>query len=242
MRLLDNLTVVSWGSFRRDGDSKNFASKQVALMRAYGVNHIFVDIGSESPLSTATIFMEGASEAEAKNEGLSHVTSKYIAFTDYDTLVSANTISRTQDVIINAGVDGRGFILQGYPWIMSTYLRTLLIADQMDVKHNSGLIENMSIAVAVPRMPSGSWQVCRTADAKAVGGFDETLSGDPTTDFHERMRAYCILEGGIEVLSKGIPIPKAGFLKERECMYSPALDRFMKRADKESLRWNDGFI
>lgn len=220
--------------------------------RLLGVRTVFVDYGSNPKIRTPT-FAEGSwgttiwspadewNEPMAKNIGLEAVETPLVAFTNADTWITFRTVRRTLEIIEKDAGD-RPFILNGYRWEVPRLItRMALSGGQIDLNFTEGV----SVPHAFPKLPIGEWQVCRTEDARSIGGFDERMRGYGwmDTDFHERARALVLMLGGVEILNRKIPVlhphhyAKRPYSDNREIGRKTLLD-FISTGETESLRWD----
>jgi hypothetical protein len=252
-----DLTIVS-GARIQESDSLAVERRRalVALHRRYGyglsawgTESIFVDFGSDPslgalPYKTIRAESEIWNESAAKNLGLAEVQTRLVAFTNADTWVSANTVEKTLECV-NREAGDKPFILQGYRWEVPRLLtRKVLSGEEVSLE----ALENFSVPHGYPKPPIGEWQVCPVEIARDIGGFDERMTGANSyggmdTDFHERARALCLMRGGVEILTRKIPILHPYHYAERP--YSPNrelarenITRFIQEGTEESLRWD----
>lgn len=189
------------------------------------------------------------SETEAKNIGLDRSSSPLVAFTNADTLVTENTVARTCDVIGEAEY----FVLQGYRWEIPRSVTARILSSELDTTVGSDLdlIENLSIPHAFPHNPTGEWQVAPAELARAVGGFDERMSGPGAkgyggldTDFHDRAACLAEKRGGGPIVSRKIPILHLHHYAERPLSANHAqrrtnLEVFAHSGAGEALNWRN---
>lgn len=223
-------------------------------MRLVRIHSVFVDLGSDPKIETPEVGGRDAryhfepayswNESLAKNIGLSMVETPLVAFTNADTWITFRTIQRTLD-IIDADAGEKPFILNGYRWEVPRLLTDRAIQGQtLDLN----TIEGLSVPHAYPKLPIGEWQVCKTETARAISGFDERMTGANSyggmdVDFHERARAWVLREGGVEILSRKIPVLHPHHWAERPASPNTEIGRdnllrFIQSGETETLRWD----
>lgn len=184
-------------------------------------------------------------ESKFKNKGLASVDTKYVAFTNADTIVLPETIERTIELI----PDHEDVIIQGLRWEVPRQVSRWIMESQSEMTGQFWkVVKNLSIPHAFPKNATGEWQVTSVEVAREIGGFDERMTGANSyggmdTDFHERCRAYLLgTSRGKEITSRAIPILHLHHYAERP--YSPNniirqrnLWRYIESGNVEDLDW-----
>jgi len=249
-----DITVVSAARI----DPRDTAPNRVSLVRKHleWQSHldcpaIFVHLGIGSGLEypkSKNLFVHEIERSEwdesrAKNIGLAWVETPLVAFTNADTLISASALYLT----LKRCPPG-SFILQGYRWEIPRLVPVPLdlYAGESSRERRHLLAEMIALSVphAGGKLAMGEWQVCPTELARSIGGFDEGMKGygGMDTDFHERARAAALMAGGVEILTRDIPVLHQYHYAERprspnhERRYAN-ITRFLRERTPESLKW-----
>lgn len=245
-----DLSIVSWGCFTEGGLAahRNQCELHLRSLENCGCTYIFVDSGSEPAISgyrTARMNGDIPSESEAKNFGLLKTDTPLVAFTDWRTIISAETIAQTL-TRINADGMPQHFVIQGYPWEMPLPIKVLVSNSEVEFLENKmHIIENVSIPHSAPKLHMGAWQVCLTEDAHAIGGWNTNLSADGAPEFHERMRCWVAVINGDnrgEIIVRNIPLVTADFSirgeqEYRDLDWTRPLSQFVETGKASSLDW-----
>ena len=254
MRLdVSDITIISWGRFIEcePGDRLHriYAESHIKALESTGAKYVFVDCGSFPHLpdrqGVERLDPDYSYEAMSKNHALASVTTKYVAFTDWMSLVTKRTLAKTIEHI-NSEANPDHIILQAFPWELSDFHMTEILKGKLDVSGDMTIAENMSVPYSAPRLPGSSWQVCLTEDAVSINGWNDDIDTCCSVDFHERMRAYCHWANhGVngEILTRIVPILTGHFRSVRptdqDQTISPALYKYIETSDPVSLRWRE---
>lgn len=189
-------------------------------------------------------------ETKAKNMLLNMVATDYTLLTNADVLITPQAIEKTLNAVKLNG-NPKHFVLQGVRWEVPRLLTSAIVEyvhGGDDISDLIGHATRLSIPAAIPRLPTGEWQVFRTEDALAIGGMDERMTeyGSSDTDLHERLRLYIIAKYGdlaCEIMCRSIPVLHAYHSGARPSSphknaRAENLAKFIKSGDVKDLKWN----
>lgn len=207
-----------------------------------GCKHVFIDMGSIPSVwhETANVVRDECgywSPGRARNSGLAKVDTDLVAFTNFDILVTPETVQTTLEAIRERVL----FVLQAARWEVPRDITNRIHAETCDPWYERFVIRNLSVPNVGQRPPSGDWQVVHTKKANFIGGFAEDIIADDVCfDFHERMYAM----GCEELLTKDIPVLHLyhnNFKEQRDNseLRRKRLMKFVHSGDKKDLDWRE---